>query len=177
MRRAGDGASPEKPGYKAGWQPAAGLLSVPMICAEDIPDREMNPWADLKQKGRQWAPRSGHRADRVTRVQRRLDEFISGIIDTRRAGIRDERYVPPTQSRQDRFELGQFVVFEIAGQRGVDVKMRQQLAGMAGILGGDEMHFAQNAERPRAHVLEVSNGSSDQIKRAHAVIVSLRPML
>ena len=48
----------------------------------------------------------------------------------------------------------------------VDAVVVQQLAGLAGILASHQVHFAEDAQGAQGDVLEVADGSGDEIERA-----------
>ena len=60
----------------------------------------------------------------------------------------------------------------ITDQGGIDLVVVEQLTSLSGVLGGDQIHFAQNPQRSLCEILEVAYRRRDQIKRAHGVIVA-----
>ncbi len=61
-----------------------------------------------------------------------------------------------------------FIVVVKAGGAGFNLEMVEQLGRVAGIFGGDQIHFLEDADCPRAEVLEVANWGGDQVEGAHA---------
>ncbi len=120
--------------------------------------------------GSGWA---GDGTDNMAGGQGSPDEFVAGVVNGGSAGIGDEGHIPLRQRVQDGIEFGELVMLEITGEGGMQVKMGEQFAGEAGILGGNEAHFAQDPQGARAQVFQVADGGGDEIEAAHGVIVSL----
>ena len=77
---------------------------------------------------------------------------------------------------KDQVDFVQFVVLEVTGQFGLDLKMFKQLASVTGVLSSDQHRFAQNAHRTRRHVLQIADRRCDQVERSHAGILSFGPL-
>src|SRR5439155_1705697 len=60
----------------------------------------------------------------------------------------------------------ELVVLEVAHGPLVDVEMREERARPARVLAGDQIHFAQDAQRAQGDVLEVADRSRDDEERA-----------
>ena len=63
-------------------------------------------------------------------------------------------------------------MLEVTGERGLDVKMLEQLAGVTRVLRRDQYRLPQNTNRPRRHILQVADRRCNQIKSAHEMIVA-----
>ncbi len=125
--------------------------------------------------------RSDHGRDRRRRArqhgQRQLggrgrgDQTHAGVGDTRQPGVGDERHVTArTQQLEHVGGLLGFVVGEEARRGRVDVVAREQLAGAAGVFGGDQLDGAQRVEHARRNVVEVADGCGAHVE--HGGIVS-----
>ena len=57
-------------------------------------------------------------------------------------------------------------MLEVARDRRVDAEVGQEDAGAAGVLAGDERDLLQDAERAQRDVLEIAEGSRDDVERA-----------
>jgi hypothetical protein len=53
-----------------------------------------------------------------------------------------------------------------AHRRRRDPEVGEQLGGVPGVFGGDEIGFAEQSQPAQCHVLEVADGSRDQNERA-----------
>ena len=53
--------------------------------------------------------------------------------------------------------------------------MGQQLAGVASVLGGDQVHAAEDAQGAQGDVLEVADGRGDDVQRAAIIPPALLP--
>ena len=111
----------------------------------------------------------------MTCIQCGAHQFIARVIDGGCPGIRDQGHIPLVQPGQDRIEFGQFIVFEVAGQGGMDVKVGEQFPGHARVFRGDQAGFLQDARGARAEVFEVADRGGNEIKGAHACILSPVP--
>src|SRR5579883_99507 len=54
-----------------------------------------------------------------------------------------------------------------ACERGVDIVVGEQLAGGTGVLGRDNAHLAQHAQRSQGDVFEIADRRADQVEGAH----------
>ncbi len=89
----------------------------------------------------------------------RADQLIARVRQEGGAGIGDQGHrLTRPQPLQYRGQPGLLVVGVQAHHRGVDARMRQQLAGAAGILGGNHASLAQHPQRPQRDVLQVADG-------------------
>ena len=59
-----------------------------------------------------------------------------------------------------------------AGQGSVDVVGTKQGAGHSGVLGGDQRHLFEDAQRAQGDVFEVANGRGHDVQRPHVVVLS-----
>ena len=110
-------------------------------------------------------PGDGHDGNVVR--QQDLQEVVGRVGDARRAGVGDQGNVPPLlQQAEQALRLGHLVVVVVAQQRAGDVEMGQQLAGVAGILGGDQVHAAKDAQGAQGDVVEIADGRGDDVQRA-----------
>jgi hypothetical protein len=57
-------------------------------------------------------------------------------------------------------------------QRRRNAEVLHQALGMAGVLGGDQRHLAQDLQRARTDVVQVADGRRHHIKRASSGIQS-----
>ena len=55
---------------------------------------------------------------------------------------------------------------EIAGQRGVDLQVPAQVAGVAGVFAGDQVDGGQGLDHPLAEILEVADGRGHDVEPA-----------
>ena len=82
-------------------------------------------------------------------IEPRLDgcrhQVQAGVADHRRAALRDEGDVTVLQRSQKAGNPRFLVVLVVADETGADGVACQELAGCAGVLGGDERDFAQDA--------------------------------
>ena len=53
---------------------------------------------------------------------------------------------------------------EIGGERPGNAQVGEELAGMAGILGGDQVHLLQDADRAKGDILQVPDGGGDYVE-------------
>ena len=81
------------------------------------------------------------------------------IADQRCTGIRHQRQrLPFLQACDHLFQAHPFVVLMQGKHRRIDAEMRKQLTGMPGILGGNALHFPQDAQGTRADILQIADG-------------------
>ena len=86
------------------------------------------------------------------------------ITDSRQAGIADTDQIMPRQQIINELRpFLQLVVLMIAREPRMDIKVREQLPGMACILGGNKLHFTKHPHSPIGHILQVADWRSAQI--------------
>jgi hypothetical protein len=111
-----------------------------------------------------WA---GDGFDATARIESRANDTLPGIADARSAGIRDERhFLALLEALDELFAALCFVEFEIAQEGLFDIEILEQVSGVAGVLGGDDVAFAQGAEGAQGDVFEIADRSRDQIQRS-----------
>ena len=67
------------------------------------------------------------------------------------------------QPRQQTFNLGRGAVVMIADHRCPNIKMRQQLGGVARVFRRDDIYFTQGLDTPQCHVAQVANWGRNDI--------------
>ncbi len=107
-------------------------------------------------------------------LERRADQLVPRIVQRGRAGIGHEGNIAVLQSSQDRIQAREFVVLIVAEDGSVNVVMGEELACDPRIFGGNQVHLAQSPQGTGRHILEIADGGGDEVKRAHAIIVSSR---
>src|SRR5918996_2977233 len=95
------------------------------------------------------------------------------IRDPGRAGVGHERHRRAVlEPAQDLDPLGELVVLEVRGGRGVDVEVREQRPRAPRVLAGDEAHLAQHPKRPVCDVLEIADRRRDDEQRPRQAVCS-----
>ena len=94
-------------------------------------------------------------------------QLVSGVIQGRGAGVRDQGYVPGCKGCKDVIQLAELVVFVITGGGGVDIKMGQQFAGLASVFSCDQADFPQDSQGAGADVFEIADRCGYQVKCSH----------
>jgi putative FmdB family regulatory protein len=126
-----------------------------------------------EQRG--WA---GDRDDGNVVAQAERDQAVAGIGDQRHSGVADESDFRALLQGQHEFGCaGQLVVFVVADERLVNVVVREELLGVAGILAGDLVHFLEHADGAQRDVLEIADGRPDKIEAAGRVFGTCRRSL
>jgi hypothetical protein len=104
------------------------------------------------------------RHDRYLSISGRLDETSPGIGNCRCASVRHERDAfASSQPLEETRCLANFVVLTQADDRLMHVVVGEELGRAPGVLGGDEVRFPQDAERPKRQIFEVSDRRGDDI--------------
>jgi len=95
------------------------------------------------------------------------DEAFAGIADSGESGIGDEGDGFAGGKAVDEFggAFG-FAELVVADHRFTDFKAGEEMAGVAGILGSDEGDFLENADGAGGEVLQVTDGSGDDVEFA-----------
>ena len=118
-----------------------------------------------QQSGR---ARYGNDGDLVARAE--SDEAIARVADERHASVANERDFGPLLHGNDEFgRASHFIVFVITDEGFLDFVMREQLLRVAGVFAGDLVSFFENAEGAERDVLEIADGSADEIEAAGGV--------
>ncbi len=95
------------------------------------------------------------------------DDPGAGVGDAWGAGVGDERDGGAcTEAVGDLGGASGLVEPEVGDHGLPDVEVLQELAGVAGILGGDEVALAEDAEGAQGDILEVPDGGGDEVQRA-----------
>ncbi len=94
---------------------------------------------------------------------RRPDQLVAGVGEARHARLADQGHVLLGQGLQQVVQLLEPAVLKEAGEGGVDVVAGQELACRARVFGGDEGHFPQHTQRSQGDVLQVADGSGDDV--------------
>src|SRR5689334_23569289 len=84
----------------------------------------------------------------------------TGVRNQRRSGIRNQRHFHATHQAGDKFS-GAFalIMFVIADGGRRYLIMRKQLASVARIFTGNQIHFTEQAQSPECNVFEVADWS------------------
>ena len=110
---------------------------------------------------------TGDRGDANAGVKRLTHQVEPRIGDQRRPGVRQQRdRIAVEQALHETGRPPALVVVVEAGGRGRDAVVPQQLARPARVLGRDQPHLLEDADRAEGDVLEVSDGRRDEIQRA-----------
>src|SRR5437867_4460558 len=118
-------------------------------------------------QGRHERRRPGHRHHRDPLRARLADEQEAGVRDARGARVGHERdRAAAGQLAQQLRPTRELVVLEVAHGPLVNVEMREERTRPARVLAGDQVHFAQDAQRAQGDVLEVADRSRDDEERA-----------
>lgn len=95
------------------------------------------------------------------------DDAGSGVGDAGGAGVGDERDDGAgAEAVGDLGGTAGFVEPEVRDHGLPDVEVLEELAGVAGVLGGDEVTVPEDAEGTQRDVLEVPDGGGDEVERA-----------
>jgi hypothetical protein len=112
--------------------------------------------------------RYGNDGDLVTRAE--SDEAIARVADERHASVANERDFGTLLHGNDEFRrASHFIVLVITDEGFLDFVMREQLLRVAGVFAGDLVSFFENAEGAERDVLEIADGSADEIEAADGV--------
>ena len=84
------------------------------------------------------------------------------------ASVTSATFSPRAEPFDDFLAAPGLVELEIAQQRFGDAEMLQQLAGVARVLGGDDVALAQHAQRAQRDVLKIADGRGNEVKRARS---------
>lgn len=95
------------------------------------------------------------------------DDAGAGIGDAGGSGIGDQRdNGAGAQAVGDFGRASGFIEPEVGDHGLPDVEVLEELTGVTGVLGGDEVAVAEDAEGAQGDVLEVPDGSGDEVERA-----------
>lgn len=95
------------------------------------------------------------------------DEAMAGVGDKRHAGITDEGDSGALLHSEDEFgSASEFVVLLVADQGLVNLEMIEELQGVTGVFTSNLVSFLKNTERAESDVLEIADGSSDEVEAA-----------
>ena len=93
------------------------------------------------------------------------DEFGAGVGDGRGAGVGDEGDACASlECVEEFFGAAGFVVQVIADGGCGDAEVVQELRGLAGVLAGDAVGGAEDAQRAESDVFEVADGCGDEVE-------------
>ena len=113
---------------------------------------------------------AGDRRDGESRLQGRRHQIVAGVADDGRAAFGNEGDVAVAQGGEDLGGPRRPVVLVIAdeaglpaGRQGADAVAGEQLAGGAGVLGGDEGDLTQDAKGTKGDVLQVADRGGDDV--------------
>jgi hypothetical protein len=56
----------------------------------------------------------------------------------------------------------------------VYIQMAKQLPGDSGVFGGNQIYLPKHPSRPEGNILQIANGCTDYVKRAHALATDPR---
>ena len=98
---------------------------------------------------------------------RRPHQVKAGVGDSRHASLRDERDVALAEALEEEADARPLVVLVVAHQRLVNVKVVEEPAGRAGVLGRDERHLAHNPKGAEGDVFKIADWRPDEIEDAH----------
>src|SRR5579872_4995029 len=111
--------------------------------------------------------RSGNRFHPKTGCHSVANDSYAGIADPRSAGISDNcNFLAGAQPIENLSAAAGFVELEIAQHRFGNSKMMKQVASVARIFGGNHVTFFKNAQCPQCDVLQITDGSSNEVERA-----------
>src|SRR5258708_32824361 len=109
--------------------------------------------------------RTGNREDIDTGSDGRGGDLSSRVGNSWRAGIADDGDPgAPLQLRREFFRACALVVQVIAHSWRVNLKVIQQLLGLASVLAGDAVYVAQDAQGSQGDVLKIADGSGYKIQ-------------
>jgi hypothetical protein len=118
---------------------------------------------------------AGDHRDRQALSDAAAHECEARITDAGRAGVADERHVTTLREQiDDAVARLAFVVLVERDLRLVNLKALEQLAGVARILGGDEVNRAQRVECAGADVAQIADGGGDQVEHGGFQIFDFR---
>ncbi len=83
------------------------------------------------------------------------------VADGRRPGLRDQGHIALGEGFHQGGGALPPVAVVITGEGLADLVVSEQLAGGAGVFGGDEADLAEEPQRPQSDVFEVADGGGD----------------
>ena len=99
-----------------------------------------------------------HRDDRNILFDAGTHQMETGIRKSGCSGIGDDRHVFPVPQQRQEFECPlMLVVVVVAHGPDMNVVMREQQAGVAGVFGGYEIDRLQHLDRAKRDVCEISD--------------------
>ena len=106
---------------------------------------------------------SGHGDDRDAVLGRGPYKLGAGVVDPGHPGVGYQGDVPLLQRVQKLGQLGLPVALAVAGETGLDVVPREQLAGDPGVLGRDQVDLAQDPQGALGDILEVADRGRNDV--------------
>ena len=98
-------------------------------------------------------------------AQAKRNQVVAGVGEHWRAGIAHQRDARSFLDSNQQFGGAcQLVVFVIADGRLADAVVVQEFRGLPGVFAGDQVHFAQQAQRAHGNVLQVSDRRGNDIE-------------
>ena len=99
------------------------------------------------------------------------DEAVAGVADKRHTGVRDEGDFGALLHGKNEFGgASHFVVLVIGDKRLADFVVGKEFLCVAGVFAGDLVAFFEDAEGAESDVLEIADGSTDEVKAASGVL-------
>ena len=145
-------------------QPRGTLCFRPRQKADEGEPRRVKPRGNERRQ-RRVGPRQGNDANPGGNGLPRQE--APRVRNARQPGVADagdER--PLLELFNERRALRLLIMLVVAGERRMNIKMRQKPPGMARILGGDQIDFFEDAHRPIRHIFQIADRRSAQIKGA-----------
>ena len=113
---------------------------------------------------------AGDHLDRHPALQAGGDQVVAGVGHGRHAGVADQGQAQPGGHPLGQL-LGPLALADlvVAGHAGLDAQVGEQLAGLAGVLAGDQVGLGQGPGQPGRGVLEVADRgrADDQLAFLH----------
>ncbi|KKL70133.1 hypothetical protein LCGC14_2107910, partial [marine sediment metagenome] len=113
---------------------------------------------------------AGDRRDGESCLQGRRHQVLAGVADDGRAAFGNESDVAVAQGGEEAWGSRRLVVLVVAdeaglpaGRQGADAVAGEQLAGGAGVLGGDEGDLTQDTKGAEGDVLKVADWGGDDV--------------
>ena len=121
--------------------------------------------------------RKGHRANRGIgtrhnahinlRFPARRDEHMPGVRNDRHSRVGNQSDIFATLQSSDKSAANLFLIkFVIRRHRCLNVIIIEQFSRMPRIFGRDEIRLFEGADRAKAHVLQITDGRSDNRQRS-----------
>ncbi len=133
------------------------------------------PFEPGKRERRHPCGRAGHRLHPHPRLPGPGHQVGPGVRKPRSAGVAHQGHGFPAGEPPDQLRPpGCLVVGVVADERRPDPEVAQKLAGVAGVLRGDEVHLFQHPQGPQGDVLQVADGGGDDVERADGTHLKTR---